>query len=145
MLGLYIRDSQCPSRKDVPPRQCWRARWRSVVSPCLRAAGPFCSPVRVFIGHALSPTIVFARPPSEPDHHTDLESSHRSIYRQDTRIMPASVFTVKAMENSVSGGVGLNTGISVQPGQLLTVSVDPRDTWSAGPADRTGNANGLGN
>jgi hypothetical protein len=59
--------------------------------------------------------------------------------------MPASVFTVKALENSVSGGAGLNTGINVQPGHLIVISVDPRDTWSAGAADRTSNANGLGN
>jgi hypothetical protein len=59
--------------------------------------------------------------------------------------MPASVFTVKAMENSIGGGTGLNTGIQVQPGQLMVISVDPRDTWSAGAADRTSNANGLGN
>lgn len=59
--------------------------------------------------------------------------------------MPASVFTVKAKENSVTGGIGLNTGINAQPGQLLVINVDPRDTWSAGIADRTSNANGLGN
>ena len=48
-------------------------------------------------------------------------------------------------EISVSGGVGLNTNLNLQPGQLLVISVDPRDTWSAGAADRTSNANGLGN
>jgi hypothetical protein len=55
------------------------------------------------------------------------------------------IFTVKAKENSVSGGTPLITGISVQPGQLLTISADPCDTWSAGAEKRTSNANGLGN
>lgn len=59
--------------------------------------------------------------------------------------MPISTFTVKAKQHSVSGGVGLNTNLNLQPGQLLVISVDPRDTWSAGAADRTSNANGLGN
>jgi hypothetical protein len=54
-------------------------------------------------------------------------------------------FVVKARENSVSGGVPMNTGISVSPGQLLTISVAPDDTWSAGADNRTSNANGLGN
>lgn len=54
-------------------------------------------------------------------------------------------FVVKAKDNSVSGGVPMNTGISLNPGQLLTISVSPDDTWSAGAANRTSNANGLGN
>jgi len=54
-------------------------------------------------------------------------------------------FVVKAKENSVSGGSPTDTGISVKPGQLLTISVSPDDTWSAGAANRTSNANGLGN
>ena len=54
-------------------------------------------------------------------------------------------FIVKAKENSVSGGVPLVTGISVKPGELLTISVSPDDTWSAGADNRTSNANGLGN
>jgi|ERR1041385_2273286 hypothetical protein len=54
-------------------------------------------------------------------------------------------FVVKANQNSVSGGTALNTGISVHPGQLLTISASPDDTWSAGAANRTSNANGLGN
>src|SRR5688572_25466329 len=64
---------------------------------------------------------------------------------QDISQMPATVFTVKAMENCVSGGIGLNTGINVQPGQLIVISVDPRDIWSAGGGDKMSNANGLGN
>ena len=54
-------------------------------------------------------------------------------------------FVVKAKENSVSGGVPMETGIALKPGQLLTISVSPDDTWSAGAANRTSNANGLGN
>jgi hypothetical protein len=59
--------------------------------------------------------------------------------------MTASSFNVKAMENSISGGTGFNTGIGVEPGQLLVISADPKDVWSAGVADRMSNANGLGN
>ena len=54
-------------------------------------------------------------------------------------------FVVKAKENSVSGGVPMDTGIALKPGQLLTISVPADDTWSAGAANRTSNANGLGN
>jgi hypothetical protein len=61
------------------------------------------------------------------------------------KTMPASTFNVKAMQNSVSGGTGLDTGILVEPGMLLIISADPADVWSAGAADRTSNANGLGN
>lgn len=57
----------------------------------------------------------------------------------------ANTFVVRANQNSVTGGVGLNTGISVGLGDLLTISVPPDDTWSAGPGNRTSNANGLGN
>lgn len=57
----------------------------------------------------------------------------------------AHQFEVKAKENSVSGGAPLVTGISVTKGELLTVSVPADDTWSAGAANRTSNANGLGN
>lgn len=54
-------------------------------------------------------------------------------------------FVVQAGANSSSGGVGLNTGISVAPGDLLTISANPDDTWTAGPGPRVSNANGLGN
>ncbi|MBV8517349.1 MAG: hypothetical protein JO197_08090 [Acidobacteria bacterium] len=54
-------------------------------------------------------------------------------------------FIVKAKDNSISGGAPLNTNVSLQPGQLLTISASPDDTWSAGAANRTSNANGLGN
>lgn len=59
--------------------------------------------------------------------------------------MSSSVFHVRAKENSVSGGTGLNTGIGLKPGQLLVIGADPNETWSAGVADRVSNANGLGN
>lgn len=57
----------------------------------------------------------------------------------------AHEFVVKANQNSVSGGAALNTGIALNPGQLLTICASPDDTWSAGAANRTSNANGLGN
>jgi hypothetical protein len=59
--------------------------------------------------------------------------------------MAGSSFNVRAMENSISGGTGLNTGLNLQPGQLLVITADPKDVWSAGAQDRTSNANGLGN
>lgn len=57
----------------------------------------------------------------------------------------AHTFVVKAKENSSTAGTPLVTGISVAPGDLLTISVPADDTWSAGAANRTSNANGLGN
>jgi hypothetical protein len=39
----------------------------------------------------------------------------------------------------------MDTQINVKPGQLLTISASPDDTWSAGAANRTSNANGLSN
>ena len=54
-------------------------------------------------------------------------------------------YKVGAKQNSVSGGVGLNTGVKLAPGNLLTVCVDVNDTWAAGKDQRTSNANGLGN
>lgn len=59
--------------------------------------------------------------------------------------MATTQFVVQAAANSVSGGVGLNTGINVVPGDLLTISVDPNDLWRAGNGPRESNANGLGN
>lgn len=56
----------------------------------------------------------------------------------------ASQFVVQANQNSVSGGQPMVT-VSVKPGQLLTISASPDDTWRAGAANRTSNANGLGN
>lgn len=55
-------------------------------------------------------------------------------------------FTVMAKENSTGGsGHPLATGINVKPGQLMTIDVDPCDSWVAGTPNRTSNANGLGN
>jgi hypothetical protein len=54
-------------------------------------------------------------------------------------------FAIDAKNNSLTGGTPLSTGITVGPGDLLTVSVPSDDTWSAGAANRTSNANGLGN
>lgn len=55
-------------------------------------------------------------------------------------------FTVMAKQNSAgTGGIGLSTGIGLKPGQLLTINVDPCDTWSARPDWPGSNANGLGN
>ncbi len=57
----------------------------------------------------------------------------------------ADVFEVHAKQNSVSGGIPIDTKLSVSPGQILVISVDEKDTWSAGSGYRTSNANGLGN
>ena len=54
-------------------------------------------------------------------------------------------FQVNAKENAASDGTPLNTGIKVKPGQLLTISASPEETWCAGGGDRVCNANGLGN
>lgn len=54
-------------------------------------------------------------------------------------------FEVTAKENSVSGGSPLVTGVTLAKGDLLTISAPPDDTWSAGAANRTSNANGLSN
>jgi hypothetical protein len=54
-------------------------------------------------------------------------------------------FEVFAKQNSISGGVGLDTGLKVSKGQHLSISVDAKETWSAGNGPRTSNADGLGN
>ena len=59
--------------------------------------------------------------------------------------MYESKFQVKAREHSVSGGVGLDTGILLRPGQVVHICANPNDRWSAGVTDRVSNANGLGN
>ncbi|MDC0717295.1 hypothetical protein [Nannocystis bainbridge] len=59
--------------------------------------------------------------------------------------MAQGAFVVDARKHSISGGAALDTAIALSPGQLLVIHVDPEDTWSAGVADRTSNANGLGN
>lgn len=52
---------------------------------------------------------------------------------------------VSARRNGVSGGIGAQSNVFVEPGQLVMVHVDPADTWSAGAGKRTSNAGGLGN
>ena len=53
-------------------------------------------------------------------------------------------FVVRAFENSTSGtGVGLDTGIFLNFGDLFSVEVDPGDLWNAGPLPRWSNADGL--
>lgn len=59
--------------------------------------------------------------------------------------MPKSVLKVDARAHSVSGGKGLNTGFSLQPGDILTITAGPDDKWAAGTPNRYSNANGLGN
>ncbi len=51
-------------------------------------------------------------------------------------------FTVKAKENSSTGGAGLAT-FNLMAGDTFTVSVDPNDLWNAGALPRWSNANGL--
>lgn len=59
----------------------------------------------------------------------------------------AQTFNVRANQHSIDGGngSGLDTGISVEPGQLLVISANKNDTWRLGPGPRESNANGLGN
>ena len=59
--------------------------------------------------------------------------------------MPNSVLKVDARKHSVAGGQGLNTGFSLRPGDILTLSAGPDDKWAAGVPNRYSNANGLGN
>lgn len=57
----------------------------------------------------------------------------------------AGVFTVDSNANSIFGGSALNTGIAVQAGQQLSISVDPSQTWnfSGGASGYTTNADGM--
>ena len=55
----------------------------------------------------------------------------------------ADLFSVYALANSSSGGAGLDTGIFLSAGEMLTVSVDPNDLWNAGALPRWSNADGL--
>lgn len=54
----------------------------------------------------------------------------------------ATVYEVKALENSTSGGAGLAVG-SFTVGDAFTVSVNPLDLWNAGAPPRWSNADGL--
>jgi hypothetical protein len=57
----------------------------------------------------------------------------------------AAVFTVDAKVNSIAGGEALDTGITLQAGQHLSISVDPTLTWnfSFGAPGYDTNANGA--
>jgi hypothetical protein len=73
-------------------------------------------------------------------------TSRRELSARDEEdFMAQAQFVVKAKENSVSGGVALDTGIVLAPGMLLTISVPWDAKWSAGADNRTSNANGLSN
>jgi hypothetical protein len=53
-------------------------------------------------------------------------------------------FDVYALQNSTSGtGVGLDTLIHLDAGDILSVQVDPGDLWNAGALPRWSNADGL--
>ncbi len=52
-------------------------------------------------------------------------------------------FTVDAMANSSSGGVGVNTGVVLALDEAFTVTTSVDDLWSAGPLPRWSNADGL--
>jgi len=54
----------------------------------------------------------------------------------------ATAFTVKAFDNSSSGGTGLAT-ISLLAGQTFSVSASSDDLWSAGALPRFSDADGL--
>ena len=54
----------------------------------------------------------------------------------------ATAFTVKAFDNSSSGGTGLAT-ISLLAGQSFSVSASSDDLWSAGALPRFSDADGL--
>jgi hypothetical protein len=55
----------------------------------------------------------------------------------------AADFVVSASGNSSSGGAGLDTGLAFTAGDMLVVSVDADDLWSAGALPRWSNADGL--
>ncbi len=59
-----------------------------------------------------------------------------------TTAAPVS-FDVVAAANSSTGGIGLNTGLSFNAGDLITGFVDSNDLWSAGILPRWSNADGL--
>jgi hypothetical protein len=55
----------------------------------------------------------------------------------------ADSFTVKALQNSSSGGSGFDTLLDFSLGDMFTVNVNPNDLWNAGALPRWSNANGL--
>ena len=57
-------------------------------------------------------------------------------------ISQAAVYTVKAFDNSTSGGTGVAV-VGFNVNDAFTVSVNPLDLWNAGPLPRWSNADGL--
>ena len=55
----------------------------------------------------------------------------------------AEIVTVKALENSTTGGTGAVVTTAFTVGQSFTVSVNPLDYWTAGGGLRWSNADGL--
>lgn len=55
----------------------------------------------------------------------------------------AQTFVVSAKANAATGGLPLPTGIMVTEGELLTVTTNAEDLWSAGKLPRWSNADGL--
>lgn len=59
-----------------------------------------------------------------------------------TQAADASIFVVRAFNNSSSGGTGVATYV-MTAGDSLSVNVDPGDLWNAGALPRWSNADGL--
>jgi hypothetical protein len=58
--------------------------------------------------------------------------------------MAVQKLQVKAKENSINGGIALDTGITVAIGDRLIIKAAETETWSCGAAaDMTSNADGL--
>jgi|GEM_PF-4382097 len=65
------------------------------------------------------------------------------FYNQETQCVEDKA-EVQALENSLTGGLPLATGVTLTAGDHLVISAANDDTWSAGADDRTSNADGLG-
>ena len=55
----------------------------------------------------------------------------------------AAIVVVDALGNSSSGGTGAASGLTLSPGDIFSIDVDPADLWSAGALPRWSNADGL--
>ena len=55
----------------------------------------------------------------------------------------AAVYEVKARQNSTTGGFGVNVSSLFNIGDIVTITADPNDLWSAGARPRWSNADGL--
>ncbi|GET41275.1 hypothetical protein [Microseira wollei] len=53
----------------------------------------------------------------------------------------AEYFDINARVHSLTGGTRLNTGIELEPGDLLKVNVDPKDLWNMAWMDRNSDVN----